>query len=97
MALTLEALNQDRLYRSTQVQQTMSRFENQLALLQGNFTTVYMLGQHLRDDPKLAGALESNVMMYAERASEAIEQVRAQMSAELRGEADSDSAAHPAV
>jgi hypothetical protein len=93
----LEALNQDRLYRSSRVQLVMSRFEDQVAFLKGNFTTVYMLGPHLRDDSKLVGALESNVMMYAERALEAVNQVRNQMSAELRGDVDSDSASHPVV
>ena len=92
---TLEALNQDRFYRSIQVQQVISQFEDHLALLKGHFTTVYALGPHLRDNPERAAAQESDIAEYAKRALNSISQVRAQMSAELRGEAGGESTAHP--
>jgi hypothetical protein len=91
----LEALNQDRFYRSIQVQQVISQFEDHLALLKGHFTTVYALGPHLRDDPERAAALGSDIAEYAKRALNSFSQVRAQMSAELRGEAGGESTTHP--
>jgi hypothetical protein len=63
----------------------MTEFENQIALLKGDFSTVFAQAGE-RADPGLMTALEGNVSEHAATAGRVIRRVRAQMSAELRGE-----------
>jgi len=66
----------------------MEQFDLEIAQMQGLLTAIHLAGTHLRDDLPRVQALESDIGSRTEGALRAITLARAQMSAELRGEAD---------
>jgi|tagenome__1003787_1003787.scaffolds.fasta_scaffold20853154_3 hypothetical protein len=81
-----DPLDLDRLYRSPLVQQLMEQFDTEVALLRGHVTTITLIGAGALDDSGATQALQSDVTGRAQRILQLIENVRAQMSLELRGE-----------